>query len=94
MGYLVDSCYLYLCVIEVPSDKGEDDEDFDEAHTAPAFVASVSHTCGEVLVDSCYLYLCVIEVPSDKGEDDEDFDEAHTAPAFVASVSHTCGVFS
>ena len=52
MGYLVDSCYLYLCVIEVPSDKGEDDEDFDEAHTAPAFVASVSHTLGELGVSS------------------------------------------
>ena len=56
MGCLVDSCYLYLCVIEVPSDKGEDDEDFDEAHTAPAFVASVSQTLvyeGTKLVVTC-----------------------------------------
>jgi len=33
---------LFPILCEAPSEKTDDDEDFDEAHTAPAFVASVS----------------------------------------------------
>ena len=35
---------LFPILCEAPSEKADDDEDFDEAHTAPAFVASVSCT--------------------------------------------------